>query len=95
MNPPTFCGSKVEEDPQEFIYKIYKILYDMGLSTSEKAELATYKLKDVAQTWYVQWRDHKPLRGGPVTWEVFNKAFLDRFFPREKREPPSTFVKEA
>ena len=21
-----------------------------------------------------------------MTWEVFKKAFLDRFFPREKRE---------
>ena len=48
MNPPTFYGSKVEEDSQEFIHGIKKILYFMGLSTSEKAELATYKLKDVA-----------------------------------------------
>ena len=50
MNPPTFYGSKVEEDPQEFIDEIYKILYAMGLTTSEKAKLATYQLKDVAQT---------------------------------------------
>ena len=54
----------------------------MGLSISEKAELATYQLKDVAQTWYVQWRDNRPLRGGSVTWDVFKKAFIDRFFPR-------------
>ena len=53
MNPPTFYGSKVEEDPQEFINKVYKILLAMGLSTSEKAELATYQLKDVAQAWFV------------------------------------------
>ena len=26
------------------------------------------------------------LRGVEVTWELFNKAFLDRFFPREKKE---------
>ena len=41
MNPHTLYGSKVEEDPQEFIDEIYKILYSMGLTTSEKAELAT------------------------------------------------------
>ena len=41
MNPPTLYGSKVEEDPQEFIDEIYKILLSMGLTTSEKAELAT------------------------------------------------------
>ena len=62
------------------------MLYVMGLSTREKSNLATYQLKDVAQAWYVQWRDNRPLRGGPVTWEVFKKYFLDRFFPMEKRE---------
>ena len=41
--------SKVEEDPQEFIDETYKILYAMGLSTIEKADLATYQLNDVAQ----------------------------------------------
>ncbi|XP_069143429.1 uncharacterized protein [Solanum lycopersicum] len=30
--------------------------------------------------------DNKPLRGGPVNWEVFKKAFVDWFFPRDKRE---------
>ena len=29
-------------------------------------------------------RDNRSLRGRSVTWEVFKKAFLDRFFPREK-----------
>ena len=41
MNLPTYYGSKVEEDPQEFIYEVYKIFF-IGLSTSEKAELDTY-----------------------------------------------------
>ena len=40
----------------------------------------------MSQAWYVQWRDNRPLRGGPVTWETFKKAFLDQFFPREMRE---------
>ena len=54
MNAPTFYGSKVEEEPQEFIHMVYKILFSMGLSTSEKVDLSTYQLKDVAQTIYVQ-----------------------------------------
>ena len=58
----------------------------MGLSTCEKVELATYQLNDVAQAWYVQWRDNRPLRGGLLTREIFNTAFLDRFFPRDMRE---------
>ena len=58
----------------------------MGLCTIEKAELATYQLKDVAQAWYIQWRYNRSFRGGMVTLEVFKKTFLDRFFPREMRE---------
>ena len=58
----------------------------MGFSTSENAELVTYKLKEAAQAWYVQCRDIRPLRGGPVTWEMLKKTFRDRFFPREKKE---------
>ena len=86
MNPPGFYGSMVEEDLQEFIDEVYKILLAMGLSTSEKAELATYQLKDVAQSWFVPWKDNRPLRSVPMTWEIFKKAFLDQFFPREMRE---------
>ena len=58
----------------------------MGLSTSEKVKLSTYQLKDVSQTWYAYVRDNRPSRGGPMTWEVFKKAVIDRFFLREKME---------
>ena len=86
MNPPTFYGPKVEEDPQGFIDEVYKKIMGMGLSTSEKDELSTYQLKDLDEALYVQWRDNRTLRGGPVTWENFKKAFLDRLFPREMRK---------
>ena len=57
MNPPTFYGPQVEGDSQEFSDETYNILYAMWLTSSEKVELATYQRKDVAQTWYVQWRN--------------------------------------
>ena len=81
MNPPSFYGSKVEKHPQEFVDEIYKTLYAIGLTTSEKAELDTYQIKEVDQTWYVQWRENRPLRPGPVTWEIFKKDFFYWFFP--------------
>ncbi|KAH0661557.1 hypothetical protein KY284_026488 [Solanum tuberosum] len=52
MNPPTFFGSKVEEDTQGFIDEVFKVLEAMGVSSQEKAELAAYQLKDVAQVWF-------------------------------------------
>ena len=86
MNPPTFYRYKVDEYPQEFLDEVYKVLYAMGVTSSEKVVLASYQLKDVAQSWYVQWRDNRSLRGGMITWEIFKATFLDRFFPREMRE---------
>ncbi len=80
-----FFVSKVDEDPQYTLDEVYKILFAMGVSTSEKGELSSYQLKDLAQTWYNQWKDSSDLVGGPMTWETFKKEFLDRFFPREKR----------
>lgn len=86
MKPTTSCGSKVEEDPQEFIYEIYNILLATGLSTSEKVELSTYQLKDVSQALFVHWRDNRPLKSFPLTWDICKKDFLVHFFPREMRE---------
>ena len=40
----------------------------------------------MAQTWYNLRKDSRVLGDDPVTWEVFKKAFVDRFFPREQRE---------
>ena len=86
INSLTLYGSKVEEDPKNFIDESYKIVYGMGLNTSEMDNIATYQLQDVAQTWYFQWRGSRPLWGGHVTWEILKKDFPDRFFLRENME---------
>ena len=86
MNPPVFTGAKTSEDPQEFNDEFHKILVPMGATDIEKAELASYQLKDVAQTWCKMWQDSRVLGGVPVTWELFKTTFLESFFPREMKE---------
>ena len=54
MNTPIFLGSKVGEDPQEFLDGVYKVLSVMRVTSREKAELASYQLREVAQLWYTQ-----------------------------------------
>ena len=54
LNSPIFLGSEVNEDPQEFLDGVYKVLSDMGFTSREKAELASYQLRDVSQIWYTQ-----------------------------------------
>ncbi|KAH0746323.1 hypothetical protein KY285_007980 [Solanum tuberosum] len=85
MNPPEFYGSKLDEDPQEFIDEVHKILAIVGVRSENKAELAAYQLKGVAQIWYDQWKGEKGANY-VVPWEEFKTAFLNRFFPLELRE---------
>ena len=75
MNPPTFFGPKVQEDPQGFIDEVFKVLDAMCVSPQEKAELAAYQLKNVAQVWYEQWKDERPVREGRITFGSFQGDF--------------------
>ena len=86
MNPLIFLGFKVGEDPQEFLDGVYKVLSAMGVTSREKVELASYKLRDVSQIQYTQWKDNTPEESGPIEWEEFKEAFLGKYFPRERRE---------
>ncbi len=62
------------------------MLMIMGVTPVEKAELAAYQLKGVAQIWYNQWKEGRLEDVGPLDWEKFKAAFLDRFFPFEMTE---------
>ncbi|XP_049359583.1 uncharacterized protein LOC125824280 [Solanum verrucosum] len=86
MNPSIFLGSRIGEDPPGFLDEIFKIVDAMGVSFREKAELASYQLKEVAQIWYTQWKANRLEKAGPIEWEEFKESFLGKYFPLEKRE---------
>ena len=86
MNHPIFIGSKVGEEPQEFIDSVYKIVHAMGVTSREKVELASYLMKDLAQVWYTQWKGNRPEKFVPNEWEEFKEHFLGKYFPSDIRE---------
>ena len=86
MSPPIFLGSKVGEYPQEFLDGVYKVFRAMGVTYREKAELASYRLRDVSRVWYTQWKDNRPVESGHIEWEKINESFLGKYFPRERSE---------
>ena len=81
MNPLILIGAKTSEDPQEFIDELHMIMVAIQNTDIEKAEVASYQLKDVAQTWCKIWQDSHVLVGVPVTWELFKTAFLEKVLP--------------
>ncbi|XP_015078359.2 uncharacterized protein LOC107022191 [Solanum pennellii] len=86
MNPPVFLGSKVEEDPLEFLDGVYNVLGAMGVTPREKTELASYQVREVSQAWYTQWKDNSLDDSGHIEWKDFKESFLGKYFPRERRE---------
>mgnify|MGYP003581466238 CR=1 FL=1 len=48
MNPPVLTGSKIDEDPQNFIDEVWKILKAIHATETEGVELISYQIKDVA-----------------------------------------------
>ncbi|WMV41642.1 hypothetical protein MTR67_035027 [Solanum verrucosum] len=77
---------EVEEDHQEFIDELYKLVGIMGLSMIEKVDLSAYQLKGVSQVWFNQWKEERVVDEGLFDWEKFKGVFLDRFFPLEMRK---------
>lgn len=49
INPLEFYGSKMAEDPIEFIREAYLIMVVIGIPFKEKAKLVDYQLKGVAK----------------------------------------------
>ena len=48
----------------------------------DKSELASYQLRDVAQSWYKVLQDRTALEGGRFTWDLLKMDFLQWLFPR-------------
>ena len=53
----------------------------MVVSSQEKTKLVAYQLRDVAQVWYEQWKDERPVRKGTVTWTTFKMTLHEGFSP--------------
>ncbi|PHT26579.1 AP-1 complex subunit gamma-2 [Capsicum baccatum] len=56
LDPPTFTGSDLIEDPQDFIDQIQRVSDVMHMSGKETVELAVYRFKGEAILWYEDWK---------------------------------------
>nr|XP_009798531.1 PREDICTED: uncharacterized protein LOC104244754 [Nicotiana sylvestris] len=80
-----FTGANPEEDPQDFIDKMHKTLKVMHATETEGVELAAYRLKGVAFSWFELWEDFHE-EGSPLArWSEFADTFVDHFLPAETR----------
>ncbi|XP_070014109.1 uncharacterized protein [Nicotiana sylvestris] len=74
-----------EEDPQDFINEMHKTLRVMRATETEGVELADYRLKGVAYSWFELWEDSREEGRPSMRWSEFADAFIDHFLPAETR----------
>ncbi|KAK4729884.1 hypothetical protein R3W88_022872 [Solanum pinnatisectum] len=51
MNPPSFTGSSVTEDLENFVEELQKVFKIMHVIDPERVELVAYQMKGVARIW--------------------------------------------
>ncbi|XP_070005270.1 uncharacterized protein [Nicotiana sylvestris] len=85
LDPPVFAGANPEEDPQDFIDEMHKTLRVMSATETKGVELAAYRLKGVAYSWFELWEDSQEEGRPPARWSKFVDAFIDHFIPTETR----------
>ncbi|XP_070057633.1 uncharacterized protein [Nicotiana tomentosiformis] len=90
LDPSVFTGANLEEDPQDFIDEMHKTLQVMHATEAEGVELATYRMKGVAYSWFEMWEDSREKGSPPARWSEFADAFMDHFFPAETRAALTT-----
>nr|XP_009770063.1 PREDICTED: uncharacterized protein LOC104220809 [Nicotiana sylvestris] len=81
LKSPKFTGFDNSAVPQSFLDRTLKALRALGCSSERVMELTTYKLVDMANTWYETVLLGRPARAAPLTWDEFTKLFKKYFLP--------------
>ncbi|XP_070019891.1 uncharacterized protein [Nicotiana sylvestris] len=93
LAPPEFIGTDPEADPQDFLDEIYKTLRVMKSTEMEGVELASYRLRGAAYSWFEMWEDSRGEGRPPARWKEFVDAFMDHFLPAETMAARATEFK--
>nr|XP_009770529.1 PREDICTED: uncharacterized protein LOC104221216 [Nicotiana sylvestris] len=81
LKSPKFTGSDNLADPQGFLDGTVKALHTLGCSSERAVELATYKLEDMANTWYETVLLGRSAGAPPLIWDEFTQLFKNHFLP--------------
>ncbi|XP_038880430.1 uncharacterized protein LOC120072086 [Benincasa hispida] len=79
FNPSIFDGSFVDPITAEnWITEIETIFRHMNISEEQKVNCATFMLRGDAKFW---WESTQRTIKGSVSWQQFNQAFYNKYFP--------------
>lgn len=84
-HPPTFKGRYDPDGAQKWLKKVERIFRVMQCSEVQKVRFGTHMLAEEADDWWVSLLPVLEQDGAEVTWAVFRREFLNRYFPEDVR----------
>ncbi|XP_050919702.1 uncharacterized protein LOC127137274 [Lathyrus oleraceus] len=84
-NPPTFLGSYDPEGALAWLKEFERIFRVMDCTLVQKIRYGTHKLSGEADDWWVDTRLRSETAGEEITWEVFRREFLRKYYPEDVR----------
>lgn len=82
-NPPTFKGKYDPYGAHEWLKAIEKIFRVMNCSEEHKVRFGTHMLVGDADDWWMNARRVLENKDEEITWAVFNREFLRKYFPED------------
>ena len=84
-NPQAFKGGYNPEGAQKWLEGMEKIFGAMRCSEVQKVTLGTYMLQDDANYWWKNASQRLGYDGAVITWDIFKREFLIKYFPTDVR----------
>nr|XP_009762248.1 PREDICTED: uncharacterized protein LOC104214296 [Nicotiana sylvestris] len=85
LDSPMFTSTDLKADPQDFIDEMHKTLRVMRTTEMGGVELAAYRLKGVAYSWFEMWEDSHDEGSLPARLSEFVDAFMDNLLHAETK----------
>ena len=84
-HPPTFKGRYDPDGAQTWLKEIERIFRVMQCTEVQQVRFGTHQLSEEADDWWVSVLPSLKQDGAVVTWAVFRREFLRRYFPEDVR----------
>ena len=84
-HPPTFKGRYDPDGAQAWLKEIERVFRVMQCTEVQKVHFGTHMLAEEADDWWISLLPALEQDGAEVTWAIFRREFLDRYFPEDVR----------
>ncbi|XP_058741124.1 uncharacterized protein LOC131613474 [Vicia villosa] len=84
-NPPVFKGKHDPDGALEWLKEIERIFRVMDCTQAQKVRYRTHMLAVEADDWWLATRPRLEAAGEEITWDVFLREFLRKYYPESVR----------